>query len=921
MDRTDYPAMLPSLQPGQAVDILNERVRQVGKLNTAIADWLQERRRLEEQYSNGLRRLAREKLDGVDLGVFSVPWTTITGSADTLADSHSALANKIEVDVERPLRDFVSTSREMQGMTTIQGNLASMAKDVEKNQQKADRLKSKGDETKASNADSDLNNAISQWESQAPYVFENLQAVDESRLNHLRDVLTQFQTHEVDQVEKSRQTAEHCLNILLQVETLDEIKTFVLKCLTLADKPRSQQPQAITSRPPLTQDLFSPSRSTTENESQRSGSIQEDKRKSRFGGLKRLGTVMRSSKDSDRRKSKIPTQLAPMAESPESSDKTRSSPFSAGRRFGRRDSTTNLEPPKSSAGRPSSPLRMGSDVLEPPSPLPGADPSSPSPVRRSEEPSRVNGTAAAAGVSGFAAGRAGAVATAAMLNGHQNDLADLEPPTLSPPKSQGASSAVLEPTKDSEGFSVPPADLDPITQAQREAASFEGEPGSNTPPAFNVNIRDKPIQDENADAALSSAATKLQAPPSVMPRSSGTLRGRRAGRPSSMLPPEQSFSSSDSFSKSTTAPIAEAQSPPASPPSAGASRAMESAAGQSPSTFAQSTSSFFAPATSVGSGVTSFSPTGNPASPIRPDTRMISPDVTGDNQSIRSGRSTASQGIKHPEFQESGLSASIVETVSAKFEDGKPVSSTLIGEIALAYNPTNFSSPFGSESIRLEKFSSLEKVAPNPAFITHSQSQKEGEFSVNLASIARTQVAFKYQLKNTGSETYAPLMISPAFRLEPTQASVIVSYSLNPTFNLQGKESITLSNVMLALTLEGATATSCQSRPAGTFARERNLIYWQLGEITIKAGAPAQKLLARFTTESEAKNGTVEARWEIAGENVNGLGSGLQVSMHSSSGTGAADGSDPFADQEGASSAWKNVPGSRKLLGGSYIAK
>lgn len=76
------------MQPIQAVDILQSRVRQVGKLNVTIADWLQvcrmsclvpgritlrrnvaqERRRLEEQYSVGLRRLAQNKLEEIDLG-------------------------------------------------------------------------------------------------------------------------------------------------------------------------------------------------------------------------------------------------------------------------------------------------------------------------------------------------------------------------------------------------------------------------------------------------------------------------------------------------------------------------------------------------------------------------------------------------------------------------------------------------------------------------------------------------------------------------------------------------------------------------------------------------------------------------------------------------------------------------------------
>jgi hypothetical protein len=160
--------------------------------------------------------------------IFSVPWTTLTSALETLAESHQVLAQRIEVDVERPLRDFGSTNREMQAMSTIQGNLASMARDVENAQKKSERLNSKGSNN-ASRADSELEGAQSQWTSQSPYVFESLQALDETRLNNLRDVLTQFQTHEIDAIEKMRDSAESVLNILLNIETADEIKTYALR--------------------------------------------------------------------------------------------------------------------------------------------------------------------------------------------------------------------------------------------------------------------------------------------------------------------------------------------------------------------------------------------------------------------------------------------------------------------------------------------------------------------------------------------------------------------------------------------------------------------------------------------------------------------------------------------------------------------
>ena len=239
----------------------------------------------------------------------------------------------------------------------------------------------------------------------------------------------------------------------------------------------------------------------------------------------------------------------------------------------------------------------------------------------------------------------------------------------------------------------------------------------------------------------------------------------------------------------------------------------------------------------------------------------------------------------------------------------------MIGEIALAYNPANFSSPFGTENIRLENFARLEKVAPNPAFI-NQLTDAEGEYSVNLSTLGKTQIAFKYQVRLDESGSQAPLLIAPAFRPEKNQFSVIVSFSLNPAFDLKGGESVTLSNVTLGLTLEGAKAVSCLSKPVGTFARERNLIFWQLGDVTLTPGAAATKLIARFGTESQASSGSVEARWEVGGEGARKLGSGLSVSMPAHSGA-----ADPFADESGLGSGWRGVPGVKKLVSGSYVAK
>jgi hypothetical protein len=149
-----------------------------------------------------------------------------------VAKSHEHLARKIEADVERPLRDYSRNDREIQAMSNISGNLAATAKEIDTAQKKMIKLKDKGAKAKATSvadAAQDVEKAEVTWDSSAPYVFEQLQAIDESRLNHLRDVLTQFQTHEVDQVERNRITAEETLNAMLNIETADEIQTWALR--------------------------------------------------------------------------------------------------------------------------------------------------------------------------------------------------------------------------------------------------------------------------------------------------------------------------------------------------------------------------------------------------------------------------------------------------------------------------------------------------------------------------------------------------------------------------------------------------------------------------------------------------------------------------------------------------------------------
>ncbi|KAL4895837.1 Muniscin C-terminal mu homology domain-containing protein [Aspergillus ambiguus] len=385
-------------------------------------------------------------------------------------------------------------------MPGVQSDLAGLAKSLEASQKKVDKAREKGPKgaDKLASAVAASEEIKQQWDSRAPFVFEQLQAADETRLNHLRDVLTQLETHETDQVERCRQAAENCLNVLLNVETADEIKTFAAKVNggrpVVPRESQSSPPPAATlaplAPPPPIQDDSASQRSET------SGRVRSpvppapapEPRHTPLGGLKRLGTVM------NRRKSVVnPSGLG---------EKKHRSPFASFKRGESREAPI----PESSSGtdRPGTALTAqeshGESMRQP-----------------SESHEREGLGTASNGVS-----QPAPVAT--------NGTASQEVPSTG----TGVATTVVNETHvDSEGYSERPQTMDEITRAQREAAGLE-EPG------INLTIRDQPIFEDESQAkqAMDDMANQLrmQAQQSGIRRNVGTLRGRRDVRNTVFIP-------------------------------------------------------------------------------------------------------------------------------------------------------------------------------------------------------------------------------------------------------------------------------------------------------------------------------------------------------------------------------------------------
>lgn len=117
-------------------------------------------------------------------------------------------------------------------MKTIEANLTALAKQVDAAEEKSEKIKKRGaraNVAKVSEVASQVEKTVADWESQAPFIFERLQAVDESRLNHLRDSLTQFHTLENDCATKAVQISQECLTNILDFKTEEEIKAFATR--------------------------------------------------------------------------------------------------------------------------------------------------------------------------------------------------------------------------------------------------------------------------------------------------------------------------------------------------------------------------------------------------------------------------------------------------------------------------------------------------------------------------------------------------------------------------------------------------------------------------------------------------------------------------------------------------------------------
>jgi hypothetical protein len=190
-------------------------------------------------------------------------------------------------------------------------------------------------------------------------------------------------------------------------------------------------------------------------------------------------------------------------------------------------------------------------------------------------------------------------------------------------------------------------------------------------------------------------------------------------------------------------------------------------------------------------------------------------------------------------------------------------------------------------------------------------------------------VAFKYKVHvdEANFKSHTPILLKTAWKSTGDKLGLVIEYCLNPEFASNGP--VTVNNLLLLANYEGAKAGSCQTKPSGTHIKEKSLVYWRLGDVTLDGSW--QRIIARLTGADgqEPKPGFIEARWEINVTTGAAIGSGLGISRLEMGKGKEKEEADPFADDSVSTpttstedgNKWIPIEAARKVISGKFEAR
>jgi hypothetical protein len=207
-----------------------------------------------------------------------------------------------------------------------------------------------------------------------------------------------------------------------------------------------------------------------------------------------------------------------------------------------------------------------------------------------------------------------------------------------------------------------------------------------------------------------------------------------------------------------------------------------------------------------------------------------------------------------------GLRASFVESVSAVIKNGTVQRAMVTGEVSLTLKDPSVVTSVPLH-IRLDAFEQLDKVAPNPRYLSQYPNTP-GEYLLDLAALAQASTAgkgptlFKYQVHigDGRAGEWTPLEITPQWKPMAGESRLVLGYHANASSRLAQRDpAAVITDLTLTVTLGGANVTTVQAKPpGGTWSPEARAITWTLPDVDFSPSSAPGKIVARFITEGEA---------------------------------------------------------------------
>lgn len=860
--RTQYTnSILPNYRPVDAAKVLKSRIVAAEHLNSEVAEWFRERARIEQTYAEELERLSRKTFSGLqNSGLFEAIWTSILSSTRDNSKAANSFSHKIHHDVEQPLKQFL-LQPQWEDMKTLHKELETLAHTFQSNDDKL-RKKNKhpDDETRA------------QWESQAPYLLEQTEVIDESRLGYLKNALTTFGTIEADYSDKSLKISEKVLNNVLSFEPLDDVAAFAAQ-VSKGEELQSMHhtfmtPHASNRAPSATESLRQSPTNNSDgfSDTHSAGYREESSSSSPFKIRSKVGSIFRSSKKKN--KDKSGSQLPPIADTPSSANRTRY-------RAGNNSTSTPTRTFSESAELPAPTFSTGlvsqiGQKAKPPPP----------PARKANGFSNVPPVSAS--------------------HREQNRFDSSNSPiSLSaPPRNYGT-----DPEEhNNDGHVDVPATV-------QEEAEYE----DKAVKPFKIDIKPDTVVDaskDDDDVALSVIASTLRQRNTISSRSQ---RGRRDIQSTlfTNIPPTSAETGSLGQASLPSSPISRSGEPIQT----------ISEVSETPSAPVSAPVPVTAPVTNGVPPITQTISTPPPAV-ISSPTPVAAP-ITSDSQSILSEKSnvpastapvsTAIAGatLVHPPLPTSqGLNASIVEVVSAVVKDGVVSRAQLVGEIALNYRGEK-----SEANIRVGNLKIFDYITANDAFV-HAIDSSKGLYKANLGSITNGPESIGFKFISQNAEKFVPVDFSPIWRIEPNQSSLMLAYKVADSFLRESP--VILHDLVISVPIEGGTAVSAFSKPHAVFNKAKQRIVWQFTQpVVVKAGFE-ERLLCRFSTEGPAREAAkgIEIKFRVVSEGKSRILNNVEVNGDESVGHRVVL---DYNDENETTEAWKPVTSVVSVNSGRFI--